>query len=830
MKNENLVDTQHFGEGRILIVEPEQDAALELKGLLEPLGYQVEAVYSAEDSFETLTAFDAEVALIGICPEDTGEIDLLARFKVVRPRMLCVMITECKQTEKVIAGLERGAYDVVPKPVNPRYLLTVLKRCFEKLRLEQQKVYIEDTLNLRNRELQEVNDRLKTIARSTRSLTTCTDIEEINRRLLEEFARNMAAEGGSLYLVKQDALVLAHTLDPGHAPRRIAFPLREGTVFERILREKQPVLVRDIEQEEGLLKSGWTGYRNGALLVFPLAGGNGDIQGVLTLHNRTYPPFTSQDREIGTILASYSYEVLRATHALEQLQISEERYRRIFDNIQDVYYETLLDGEIIEVSPSVASISGYTREELLNRSVWVLYANPDERVGLLELLKHQGKVTDYEIHLQDKKGRVTPCSLTSRLLFDEHGTPWKICGTLRDITERKQAEQQLQEQKALLDEIFHGVQEGIGIVDEHEVILFCNPAYADIFDLTPDQLIGKSLLTLFDAEVNTIILQQTRDRQAGKISTYELPLATVTGAQKYVRVTVSPRFRSDGVYAGAFGALLDVTERKRAEQEIQQLNVELEARVRQRTAELERANQELRHFVHAASHDLKTPLYGISRLASWLNEDYGGALGEEGQARILRIINRVNRLDMLIEGMLEYSRIRRAPLKLETIDLNLLVRNVIQTLAPPEHIHILIEKPLPVILGNTLHLRQVFSHLLDNAITFMDKPEGKVTISWSEDDRYWQFAITDNGRGIEQKYYARIFQIFQTLQRRDEHESSGIGLALVKKVVELHDGKVWVESIAGQGSTFFFTLLKMEDSPMKSHTHDKNIDEFVLIL
>lgn len=809
MKNEHMFDAHHVCEGRILIVEPEKEAALELKAMLETSGYQVEAAYSITHSLEKIEGFDAEVVLIGICPEDCGGIDLLARFKAVRPHILCVMIADCHQTEEVLAKLERGVYDVVPKPVDRRYLSAVLKRCFEKLRLERQNIHIEKVLNMRNRELQEVNDRLKTIAKSTRSLTTCTHIEEINRRLLEEFARNMAAEGGSLYLVKADALVLAHTLDPGHAPPKISFPLREGSVFASVLKEKQPILLKDIAQENGFLKSGWSGYRNGTSLVFPLSGATGDIQGLITLHNRTYPPFTVQDREIGTILASYSYEVLRATHAIEELQASEERYRRIFDNLQDVYYETLLGGTIVEISPSVVSISEYTREELLNTSVWDLYVNPDKRLGFLEQIRRQGKVSDYEIDLRDKQGTITPCSLTARLLFDEHGNPWKICGILRDITERRQAEKSLEKQKALLDEIFSGVQEGIGIVDEHEVILFCNPAYAAIFDHTPQQLIGKSLLTLFDDDTNAIILQQTKERQAGKVSTYELPLVTNRGAKKYIRITVSPRFHKDGSYAGAFGALLDVTERKQAEQEIQQLNAELEARVRQRTAELERANQELRHFVHATSHDLKTPLHGISRLACWLREDYAGTLGEDGQAQILQIINRVNRLDMLIEGMLEYSNIRRLPLKTEQIDLNTLAQNVVRTLAPPKQIQILIEERLPVIIANTAHLRQIFSHLLENAVTFMDKAEGRVTINCVNEGEYWRFSIRDNGRGINQKYYTKIFQIFQTLQRRDEHESSGIGLAIVKRIVEeIYGGTVWVESEIGQGSTFFFTLPK----------------------
>ena len=263
---------------------------------------------------------------------------------------------------------------------------------------------------------------------------------------------------------------------------------------------------------------------------------------------------------------------------------------------------------------------------------------------------------------------------------------------------------------------------------------------------------------------------------------------------------------------GKFATIFtDISQRKRTEVEILRFNVELEQRVHQRTIQLEAANKELQSFVYAASHDLKAPLRGINSLASWIQTDYATAFDAKGRELLDLLVNRVKRMDSLIDGILDYSRIGRVHEPRERLDLHVAVQDVIDLLAPPEHIHIRLENTLPVIIAERAWITRVFQNLLRNAIKFLDKPQGTITIRCEDAGADWRFSVADNGPGIDPKYHDKIFRIFQTLKPRDELESTGIGLSIVKKIVEVWGGKIWVESEMGKGSTFLFTLPKQRE-------------------
>ena len=223
-------------------------------------------------------------------------------------------------------------------------------------------------------------------------------------------------------------------------------------------------------------------------------------------------------------------------------------------------------------------------------------------------------------------------------------------------------------------------------------------------------------------------------------------------------------------------------------------------------AELQIANRELNEFAYVVSHDLKAPLRGISSLANWLVADHADRIGPEGASQLVLIASRVKRLSGLIDAILAYSRAGRRQVERTPVPLEALVRNTIDLLAPPPHIHIEIVDALPQLTVQAVKLQQVFQNLLSNAIDFIDKPQGHVVVGCKRGPEGWHFTVTDNGPGIESRHFERIFQLFQTLNSRDDLERTGVGLAMVKKIVELEGGRLWLESTIGVGTTFHFIL------------------------
>jgi two-component system sensor kinase FixL len=256
-------------------------------------------------------------------------------------------------------------------------------------------------------------------------------------------------------------------------------------------------------------------------------------------------------------------------------------------------------------------------------------------------------------------------------------------------------------------------------------------------------------------------------------------------------------------------------ESQRLQDENERLAGELEEQTRQRhRAEQKQAdiNAELAHFAYVVSHDLRAPLRGIRLITEWLCEDYGEKLGPEAKEQIALLQNRVNRVQSLVDGVLQYSRIGRINEDPVAVNLNELLPMIVESVAPPAHLRITIAPHLPTLTCEKTRIVQVFQHLLTNAVTFMDKPQGEIHVGCVEEPEHWRFRVADNGPGIGAKHFERIFRLFQTLASKEEQGSTGVGLTLVKKIVELYGGKVWVESEIGKGSTFFFTFPKKSET------------------
>ncbi|HRV48837.1 MAG TPA: ATP-binding protein [Sedimentisphaerales bacterium] len=383
------------------------------------------------------------------------------------------------------------------------------------------------------------------------------------------------------------------------------------------------------------------------------------------------------------------------------------------------------------------------------------------------------------------------------------------------VVERWRAEEDLKESLSLLKATLESTADGILVVDGRGKIKDYNEPFQRLWRLPEEVLATRDddaalaaatpLLTDPEAFVTRVRGLYSRPKEEGNGTLHFKDGRVVEYYSK-------PQSVGDRI-TGRVWSFRDVTKAYRAKQEQDRLLHQIAA-----------INEELSHFAYVVSHDLKAPLRGIKMLAEWLATDCRDRLGDDARENLDLLQNRVDRMHNLIDGILQYSRIGRITEDLVPVDLNALLPEIIDAIAPPEHITIRIDGRLPVIEAEKTRITQVFQNLLTNAVKYMDKPKGEVVVACSQDPDAWTFSVSDNGPGIEQKYFDRIFKIFQTLTPRDQFESTGVGLALVKKIVEQYGGRVWVVSQVGKGSTFCFTFPKRRtpasepaDTEMKLH-------------
>lgn len=275
----------------------------------------------------------------------------------------------------------------------------------------------------------------------------------------------------------------------------------------------------------------------------------------------------------------------------------------------------------------------------------------------------------------------------------------------------------------------------------------------------------------------------------------------------YVDFVYQPLLESDGRVFGIMAHAVDTTEKVQARHVIEEKVREL-ARL---SDELEKSNRELDQFAYVASHDLKAPLRGIANLAEWIEEDLGDRVTGESVEHMRLLKGRVHRMEALIEGILAYSRAGRTRERIERVPVAELLAEIIELLAAPEGA-VSLETPMPVLMTERVPLQQVFMNLIGNALKYAERADAKAAIACVEEEDMVHFTIRDNGPGIAPQFQERIWQIFQTLAPRDKVEGTGIGLSVVRKLVESRGGRAWVESTGSGGSAFHFTWAQNPES------------------
>ncbi len=373
----------------------------------------------------------------------------------------------------------------------------------------------------------------------------------------------------------------------------------------------------------------------------------------------------------------------------------------------------------------------------------------------------------------------------------------------REVKNNLRAQKELENAHLRLKTIVNAAGVGVFGLDLEGKTTFCNLSGAAMMGYDIEEIVGKNQ--------HAVVHHSRRDGSPYLREECFIYAAFTTGASyrvgdevfwrkdgtcfpvEYISVPIF----ENGIIVGAVVTFKDISAQKHTEGERETL-----------LSELESMNTELKNFAHVVSHDLKEPLRGINFNAKWLAQDFGGALSEEGHKLLGRINHNAERMHGLINGLLQFAEVGHINELSVLIPSEPLVEAVIRYLPPTEGIEVEIKQPLPEVVYSPVRLEQIFQNLIVNAMRHFGKANGKVVISCLSQNEYWCFQVWDNGQGIHKKHFGKIFEMFQSLNRKKLAESTGIGLPVVKKIVEQNGGKVWVESEVDEYTRFSFTVPK----------------------
>ena len=412
-----------------------------------------------------------------------------------------------------------------------------------------------------------------------------------------------------------------------------------------------------------------------------------------------------------------------------------------------------------------------------------------------------------------------PIIITSvaELLYDQHGQPVKVAGVIHDVTEQVKALDALRGSEARFRGLVEQSIAGIYIFSRDRY-LYVNRRFAEIFGYDEAEILARLAPTdVIAPEDRPLAIQRVEDRILGRLQGVHYTARGIRkdGVRLWLEIHGN-RIEADGQVLVA-GVLLDITERKQAEDEIRRLNAELEIRVSERTAQLETANKELETFAYSVSHDLKAPLRGIDGYSRLLQEDYASRLDAEGRLFIQNIQQGVGQMRDLIDDLLAYSRMERRTLRHDPLDLVQLVEKVVAERAgdiAAQGATVRVAAPPLAGRADPEGLAQVLRNLLDNALKFgCPGIPVAVEIGGQPGPVSATLWVRDNGIGFDPKFHDRIFDIFQRLQRTEDYPGTGIGLAIARKAMQRMNGRVWAESNPGQGATFYLEI-PADDAPI----------------
>ncbi|AKB12752.1 PAS domain S-box-containing protein [Methanosarcina thermophila] len=500
-------------------------------------------------------------------------------------------------------------------------------------------------------------------------------------------------------------------------------------------------------------------------------------------------------------------DITEQKKAEEALKLANAYNRSLIEASIDPFVTISPDGKITDVNHSTEIVTGYSRKELIGTDFSDYFTEPEKAREGYQRVFQEGSVRDYPLEIRHRNGKITPVLYNASVYRNEAGEVVGIFAAARDITEQKKAEEALRLSNMYNRSLLEASLDPLVTIGADGKITDVNRATELVTGYSRNELIGTDFSDYFtDPEKASEGYRQVF--REGLVLDYELAIQHRTGNVTPVLYNASVYRNEAGEVIGVFAAARNITELKKAEQ---LLKLKLE--------ELARSNAELEQFAYVSSHDLQEPLRMIASYLQLLQRKYQGKLDEKADKYIYFAVDGASRMQNLINDLLEFSRVTTRAKEFEPTDCESILDQVISDLEIPikENEASISYGKLPVVMADSTQLTQVFQNLISNAIKFRSEKAPEIEISAKKKDNEWLFAVKDNGIGIESKFSERIFEVFKRLNKREEYPGTGIGLSICKKIVERHGGRIWVESVPGEGSVFYFTLPII---PVKSHDKD----------
>jgi len=458
------------------------------------------------------------------------------------------------------------------------------------------------------------------------------------------------------------------------------------------------------------------------------------------------------------------------------------------------------EGKIADVNQATELVTGVAREQLIGSDFSTYFTEPEEVRKVYEQVLARGSIRNHPLVIRDISGKLTDVLYNATVFKSDAGEVEGIFAAARDVTERKRAELAHHESEDAFRTLAELVPQLVWISTRDDLGIYFNQRWVDYTGLTLEESYGKGWYTAFHLEGR----QPALDPWTGKVTIgntyrFESRLRARDGHDHWFLTNRVPLTDGAGRVLRWFGTCTDIEDLKRSE-----------VALRKMTADLARSNADLEQFAYVASHDLQEPLRMVASFTQLLGQRYKGKLDADADEFIGFAVDGAHRMQALVNDLLSYSRVGTRGKELAAVNLEQVLQLVLTNLQLrlEESGGQVTHDPLPTVLGDDTQLWQVLQNLVGNAVKFHGSEPPRVHVSAQEIEGEWQFAVRDNGIGIEPQFAKRIFLVFQRLHSRAEYPGTGLGLAIAKKIIERHDGRIWMESEPGKGSTFYFSLPK----------------------